>query len=107
VILFANFLNAAGRIIHIVLMIYVWIVILRSVLTWVRVPSLYPLTVILYHLTEPVLKPFRRYVPPYRLGGIDLSPFIVVLLIIFIDSFLVKSLIIYARQILIKHAPYF
>ena len=103
-ILFANFLIAAGRVIHIAMTIYIWIVIVRAVLTWVRVPSLYPLAVILYNLTEPVLKPFRRFVPPYRMGGIDLSPFIVILLIIFIDSFLVKSLTLYARQLLIKHA---
>ena len=99
-ILFANFLNALAKILHIILMIYVWIVIIRAVLSWVNVPSLYQIHVILYHLTEPVMRPLRRIIPPSRLGGIDISPIIVILIILFVDSFLVKSLSLYARQLL-------
>lgn len=99
-IFFANFLNAVARILHIVLMIYVWIVIVRAILSWVNVPSLYQLQVILTYLTEPVLRPFRRIIPPYRLGGIDISPIVVILVILFVDSFLVKSLSLYASQLL-------
>ncbi len=99
-ILFANFLNALAKILHIILMIYVWIVIIRAVLSWVNVPSLYQFHVILYYLTEPVMRPLRRIIPPSRLGGIDISPIIVILIILFMDSFLVKSLSLYARQLL-------
>ncbi len=99
-ILFGNFLAAAARIIHLVLMVYLWIVIFRAVLSWVNVPSLYPVMVILYRLTEPVLAPVRRLVPPRRLGGLDISPIIVCLGIIFIDSFMVNSMAIYARHLL-------
>jgi len=99
-ILFANFLIALAKILHIILMIYVWIVIIRAILSWVNVPSLYPVHVILYYLTEPVMRPFRRIIPPSRLGGIDISPIIVILIILFMDSFLVKSLSLYARQLL-------
>jgi len=83
-----------------VLTIYIWIVIIRAVLSWIQIPSLYSVTVVLYHLTEPVLKPVRRFVPPYKMGGIDISPMIVILLILFVDSFLVRSLSLYAQQIL-------
>ena len=106
-IFFANFLNALSRILHILLMIYFWVVILRAILSWVNIPSLYQLHVILYHLTEPVLRPFRRIIPPYRLGGIDISPILVVLVILFVDSFLVKSLSLYARQLLREQAIHF
>jgi len=106
-ILFANFLSALARIIHILLMIYVWIVIFRSVLSWVNVPSLYQIKVILYYLTEPVMRPFRRIIPPYKLGGIDISPIVVILVILFVDSFLVKSLSLYARQLLREYTSYF
>ena len=82
-ILLANFLLATARIIHIVLSTYIWIVIIRAVLSWVHVPSLYSVSVILYNLTEPVLRPIRRFVPPYKMGGIDLSPMIVILLLLF------------------------
>lgn len=106
-ILFANFLNAIARIIHIMLVIYIWIVIFRAVLSWVSVPSLYQVKVILYYLTEPVMRPFRKIIPPYRLGGIDISPIIVILVILFVDSFLVKSLSLYARQLLRDQTRYF
>lgn len=99
-ILLANFLLAAARIAHLILMIYIWIVIFRAVFSWVQVPSLYQVSVILHSLTEPVLRPLRRFIPPYRLGGIDISPILAIFLIMFVDSFLVKSLTLYAQQLL-------
>jgi YggT family protein len=100
VILFGSFLAALAKILHLVLMLYLWIVIIRAVLSWVNVPSLYPVILILYRLTEPVLRPFRRFFPPRRLGGIDISPIIVVLIIVFVDSFIVGSLALYAQRLL-------
>lgn len=99
-ILFGNFLAALAKILHLVLMLYLWIVIIRAVLSWVNVPSLYPVILILYRLTEPVLRPFRRLVPPRKLGGVDISPVIVALVIVFVDSFLVGSLAVYAQRLL-------
>jgi len=101
-ILLANFLSALARVLHILLMIYVWVVIVRAVLSWVNVPSLYQIRVILYYITEPAMRPLRRIVPPSRLGGIDISPILIVLIILFLDSFLVKSLSLYAHQLLRK-----
>lgn len=102
-IFFANFLIAVAKILDVVLMISMWILIIRVALSWVRIPSLYSVSVILYHLTEPVLKPVRRYVPPHKFGGIDISPMIVILLIVFFDIFLVRSLSLYAHQLLREH----
>ena len=99
-ILFGNLLNALAKILHIVLMIYMWIIIIRAVLSWFNVPSLYSLVVVLHYLTEPVLRPFRRFVPPYKTGGLDISPMIVILALLFLDSFIVKSMALYARQLL-------
>ena len=96
-ILLANFLIALARIIHVVLMIYIWIVIFRAVLSWVRVPSLYAVSVVLYYLTEPVLRPARKIISPYKMGGIDISPIIIILLIMFVDKFLVNSLLLHAQ----------
>jgi len=107
-ILFANFLISAARIIHLALIIYFWVVIFRVILSWVKIPSsFYPFAIVLYKLTEPLLRPFRRIIPPSRLGGIDISPMIVILLIFFVDSFLVRSLSIYGQQLLRQHRIYF
>lgn len=102
-IFFANFLIAVSKIISVVLMISMWILIIRVALSWVRIPSLYSVSVILYHLTEPILKPVRRFVPPHKFGGLDLSPMIVILLLVFLDIFLVRSLSLYAHQLLREH----
>lgn len=102
-ILFANFIMTTARILHYLLMIYIWVIIFRAILSWVRIPSLYPVALVLYNLTEPVLRPFRKIVPPRTLGGIDISPLIVIILIIFVDSVIVKTLLIYARQLLVGH----
>ena len=102
-IFIANFLIAVSKILDIVLLISMWVLIFRVILSWIRIPSLYSVSVLLYHMTEPVLKPVRRFVPPYRFGGIDLSPMIVILLLVFLDTFLVKSLSLYAHQLLRDH----
>jgi YggT family protein len=93
-------LAALARILHVVLMIYLWIIIFRAVLSWVYVPSLHQVVLILYRLTEPVLRPIRRLVPPSRFGGLDISPVIAALLVVFIDSVLVNSLTLYAHRLL-------
>jgi|Deesub1362B_J571_1020462.scaffolds.fasta_scaffold00002_401 YggT family protein len=99
-ILMANFLIASARVLHILIVLYTWVVILRAILSWFNVPSLYRLNVVLYYLTEPVLRPLRKLIPPYKLGGIDVSPVIAVLALLFIDSFLVKSLALYGARLL-------
>jgi len=100
VILLGNTLAALAKILHIVLTIYLWIIILRAVFSWVYLPSLYQAGRVLYRLTEPVLRPVRRLLPPAKLGGLDISPIIVALLIVFLDSVLVNSLALYAHRLL-------
>lgn len=99
-ILLGNLLEALARVLHVGLNLYLWIIIVRAVLAWIPAPSLYPLMVVLYRLTEPVLRPLRRLVPPRVLGGLDASPILAALLIVFVDRFLVNSLAMLARQLL-------
>ena len=106
-ILFANFLGAVAGVLRFVLRMYMLIVIFRVILSWVSIPSLRTVAIILHNLTEPVLRPFRRLLPPRALGGIDISPVIVILLIYFVDSAIVRSLSIYAEQLLKQHTLYF
>lgn len=100
-ILLGHTLAALAKVLHIVLNIYLWIVILRAVLSWVYVPSLYQAARVLYRLTEPVMRPVRRLVPPSKAGGLDVSPLIVGLVIVFLDNFLVGSMTLYAQRLLL------
>lgn len=86
-----NFIAAVARIVEIALTIYTWIIVIRAVLSWVNPDPYNPIVRMLYRVTEPVLEPVRRRIP-WRGLGIDLSPVIVLLAIVFLQSFLVPSL---------------
>ena len=87
-----NFIAAGAHIIDIALSIYLWIIIISAALTWVNPDPYNPIVRLLRQLTEPVLAPVRRLIP-LRGIGIDFSPIIILLLIVFLQSFLVTSLI--------------
>jgi YggT family protein len=92
-----NVLLAVAKIIDIVLTAYTWIIIAQAILSWVRPDPSSPVVRFLYAVTEPVLRPIRRRLPVF-LGGLDLSPLVVILIIIFLQHVVVDNL----RQIAIR-----
>ncbi len=89
--LLGNFIAAVAQIIDLVLTIYTWIIVIRAVLSWVNPDPYNPIVRMLYRVTEPVMAPVRRWIPLRGLG-IDLSPVIILLAIVFLQRFLVPSL---------------
>jgi YggT family protein len=87
-----NFIIAVAKIIHIVLNIYMWVIIARAIISWVNPDPYNQIVQFLYRVTEPVLAQVRRWLPFGRMG-IDISPIIVILVIYFLDDFLIKSMI--------------
>ena len=87
-----NFILALATIINYGLIIYMWIIIIRALISWVNPDPYNPIVRILYRLTEPVLWRVRRLLPIGGIG-IDFSPLIVILVIIFLRLFLVTTLI--------------
>jgi YggT family protein len=90
--LLANFLIAIAKILDILLTLYTWIIIAQAIISWVHPDPYNPIVRFLYAVTEPVLRPIRRRLP-VSWGGFDFSPLIVLLVIIFLQEFLIKSLI--------------
>lgn len=88
----ANFLIALARILDIGLTLYMWIIIARAVVSWVNADPHNAIVRFLYRATEPVLFAVRRRVPVF-FGGMDFSPLLVILAIVFIKAFVVQSLI--------------
>jgi len=88
----ANFLQAIASVLNTVLTLYFWIVIISALLTWVNPDPYNPIVRILRNLTEPVFYRVRRWIPFTYMGGIDLSPIVVLLAIQFIKIFLVQTL---------------
>ena len=87
-----NLIFALAKIIDIGLTIYMWIIIGRALISWVNPDPHNPIVTFLYRATEPVLAPIRRWIP-LRGMGIDISPIIVILIIYFLQMFLVKTMI--------------
>ena len=86
-----NFLGAIAEVLNIVLTIYMWIVIISALISWVNPDPYNPIVRFLFSVTEPVFATVRRLLPfPYM--GIDFSPLIVLLVIIFMQQFLVRTL---------------
>lgn len=61
--------------------LYTWVIIIRALISWVSPDPYNPIVQILRKLTEPVLKPLRKLVPPRLTGGLDVSPILAILLI--------------------------
>ena len=66
------FLFALKKLLFTLLMTYFVLIIARVVVSWIANQSRHPLIPLIYQLTEPVLRPFSRVIPP--MGGVDLSP---------------------------------
>jgi len=93
-----NFIDALAGVLDIVLNIYLCIVIVAALISWVNPDPYNPIIRFLYSVTEPVFGFVRRLIPLPAIG-IDFSPLIVVLAIIFLQQFLVKTLHQVARTI--------
>src|SRR5271157_2474609 len=93
----SNFIVALAKVIDIALTIYMWIIIFRALISWVNPDPYNQIVIFLYRFTEPVLRPIRKILP-MRNVGIDFSPVIVILVIIFLQYFLVETMIQMARH---------
>jgi YggT family protein len=93
-----NVILGITRILEIVLELYMWVIIIRALISWVNPDPYNPIVQILTRMTEPVLRPIRRLVPPYKVG-IDLSPLIATLIIIFMQYALIRNLYRLARSL--------
>lgn len=93
-----NLIVALAKIIDIVLTLYMWIIIFRALISWVNPDPYNQIVIFLYRVTEPVLGPVRRFLPMRNIG-IDFSPIIVLLIILFLKYFLVETMIQIAQHL--------
>jgi len=86
-----NFISAIASVLDIILNVYMWIIVARAIISWVSPSPYNPIVQFLYRATEPVLRYARKIIPPIG-GTLDLSPIVVLLVIVFLRKFLVQSL---------------
>ncbi|MBL8259267.1 MAG: YggT family protein [Candidatus Competibacteraceae bacterium] len=81
-----SLLLAAGELFKLLINIYLWGLIIQVVLSWVNPDPYHPAARLLSQLTVPLLRPARRLLPP--IAGVDLSPMLVIVGLIFISLLL-------------------
>ena len=86
-----NFVSALANLLHLAITVYIWIIIARALISWVSPDPYNPIVRFLYRVTEPVLRPIRYRLPTFSMG-LDLSPLVLILVLTFLDWFLVSSL---------------
>ncbi|MBN1839664.1 MAG: YggT family protein [Campylobacterales bacterium] len=94
----ATLIEAFATILHTLINIYIWVVIIAALITFVRPDPYNPIVQILFRLTNPVYAFIRKFVPTL-IGGVDLAPLIVILVLQFVDLFAVKLLFALANAL--------
>ena len=84
-------LKAIAIVLDYVLLLFMWIIIARAVLSWVNPDPFNPIVRFIHNVTEPVLYRIRSFIP-VSFGGIDFSPIIALFGVIFLRTFVVSSL---------------
>jgi YggT family protein len=85
----SNIIFGLGGILHNLVTIYIWVVIIASLLTWIKPDPNNPIVQLLYRITEPAYALVRRYIPSVY-NGVDLSPLVIIIGLQIIDVLLVS-----------------
>lgn len=88
----SNLLIALANVLGVIFTVLWWLILIRALISWVNPDPYNPIVQFLYKTTEPILFPIRKVLPSSFRFGIDISPIIAFLLIIFLRSFLVQTL---------------
>ncbi len=70
-------------------------VFIRIMLLWVGTDTRNPVMIILHEITEPILAPIRRFIPPFRIppkGMLDISPLMAIILLLILSQFVTTLL---------------
>jgi len=94
-----NLLIALAKILDLALTILYWLILIRALISWVSPDPYNPIVQFLYKTTEPILYPIRKILPLGFRFGIDISPIIAFLLIVFLKTFLVNTIVDLAMRV--------
>jgi YggT family protein len=93
------FIKGIAVVLNLLISFYMFAIIVQAVLSWVSPDPYNPVVRFLYSITEPVYRPLRRRLPLFY-GGIDFSPMLVIIILIFLREFLVNVLLTFAGTLI-------
>ncbi len=88
----SNLFQAFAIVLRYVIEILWWLILIRALLSWVNPDPYNVIVQFIERMTEPILAPFRRLIPTYKLG-LDISPMVALLFLYFLKIFLVQTLL--------------
>lgn len=91
-IILQTFLLAVANLLHIIITAYIFIIIAAALMSWVNPDPYNKIVQFLYRATIPAYNLVRKTRIPTVFGGIDIAPIIVLLVLQFIDLFIVRLL---------------
>jgi YggT family protein len=91
------FVLSVANLVSLIINFYIVLIIVQVILSWVNPGNYNPATALLYSLTEPVLRPARRLLPP--ISGFDLSPILVLLALQVLKMLIIPPIIQLARMV--------
>ncbi len=94
--LLSNIVYGVASVLQGLLTVYFWVVIIAALLSWVRPDPYSPVVRTLSALTEPVFYRVRKYLPFTFVGGLDLSPVVVLVVIQLLQTIVVRTLLQWA-----------
>ncbi|MDQ6978744.1 MAG: YggT family protein [Mariprofundaceae bacterium] len=92
------FLQAVAGVFGLLIQIAIFAVVARAILSWVSPDPYNPIVKLIYQITDPMLRPFYRWVPPFY--GIDWTPIVLLMVLYFVDAFVVQSLARFSHNFL-------
>jgi len=98
-VVLANLCGALAYVLNILITVMFYIIIARAIISWVNPDPHNPFVQFLYKTTEPILYPIRKILPLNFRFGIDISPMIAILILLFLQKFLVPTLVHLSRSL--------
>jgi len=98
-VILGNFLRAFAQLFHMLIQIYIIIIIVRSIISWVGTIPPNPFIMILRRLTDPVFRLVHRHLPFLIVGGLDISPIVILVVLYFIDNFITGVMLDFAATL--------
>jgi YggT family protein len=82
---------AVVQLLHTVITIYIWIIIIAALLSFVQPDPYNPLVQFIHRITEPPFRWVRRTFPFVVISGMDLSPLVILLGLQFVDTLIMRA----------------
>lgn len=94
------FLKAFAHLFHLLVQLFIVTILVRSIISWMGNIPPNRFVFILRRLTDPVFRLFHRYIPFSIIGGIDISPIIIIILLVFVDNFFTGIMMEYSVKLI-------